>query len=168
MNGVSNSARPSCLSSASSPYSFELTQGQSWTVALFSPLVLLWWITHKNLFLGKSTLVHALLLLFFYKGGHFPWKCPHRQKVGPQNVGCTLLGQCHVRKGKAFLLLNKTEIYTKLEEEMGRKLEWYGLGYCVFSCFKNSWGKTLRKKDWSIMIIVTHSFKADSLSQKCK
>lgn len=35
---------------------------------------------------------------------------------------CTFLGRCYVRKGKAFLLLNKTVIHAKVEAAVGRKL----------------------------------------------
>ena len=35
---------------------------------------------------------------------------------------CMFLGQYCIRKGKAFLLLNETEMHTKVEEAVGRKL----------------------------------------------
>lgn len=51
MDGVSHSAGPSCPSP--SVQFFELTEGQSLKVA-FPPLVLLQWLTHRNLFLEKN------------------------------------------------------------------------------------------------------------------
>lgn len=125
-----------------SSYGFELTEGQSSMVA-FPPPVLLRWVTHRNLFLEKSFLVHTLLLILFSKGCCFPRKCPPGQKAGPQEVRRTLRGPFYVRKRK---LSFSWGYILKQKEKWGEN--WSCLGFCIFSYFRNTWKETLREKQW--------------------
>lgn len=109
----------------------------------FSPPVLLRWVTHRNLFLEKSFLVHTLLLILFSKGCCFPRKCPPRQKAGPPEMRCTLQGPFYVRKRK---LSFSWGYILKQKEKQGEN--WSCLGFCVFSYFRNTWKETLREKQW--------------------
>lgn len=116
---------PGCPSSLQ-PYGFKLTGGQSLTLWLPPPphkppppLVLLEWITHRN-FLETSILSSDLITYSLLR-----WMLLS-QKASAQAKGrdvralyCAFLGHCYVRKGKAFLLLNKTEMHTKVEGASG-------------------------------------------------